>query len=397
MITIISKNQPHQSYNLVNSKDYISCLPEEILTKIFESLGNLELSRTVCGVSKLFYTIANQDTLWSPWMMHLELPQEEIPQGKIRDRVIKQILKLNSFTKEAAPLLDTLVKTAHEIDAIAGPIMYKKMLSEREKEILKQLTEEANKKIDLAGKLEQGFYGHLFLRRLGLSQFTFMETYAGKLSSSYGSNRAWQSVAFEYINENRLEEAKKVFNFIGNDYSLLPILERLVIEFCRKDQLNQAILILADWHASLAPQELLRDSLTSMQENIAQILLDYAKAKNQFSICEDLIIKYISKKEQKYCLMDLVDQLLQNKLIAEAGKLIEKYVSEWEEDQDVWQSIRLIDMCIQTKKFSRAWSVAIKNNDKDDFVLDSLSQAFSKAGMFKEVEKVNEKLNLKKN
>ncbi len=398
---IHSNFQTQELISLSNFKDFKDCksyLPDDVLTKIFAELGHLALSSTLCLVSQHWNVVASQDILWCSWTVALEISKEEINQGQNKQLTIGKIVRQRFLTKEAEPLLDKHVKTALEFDMASHEIMFKKNPSEEDKQFFNQLLEEVGEKLEISKKLKEGFRGNLLLRRIGLSNFDSMKKYAGKLQTSYGDDQAWQSIAFEYIRENQLEPVKEILNSsLKDNDSCWPIIDRIIGDFCRNDQLSEAIQFLETHLASFSPQQLLKYEHFSQLERTLESILSYAEKKKQFDIFENMVTKYICQKNQRRHLMNLVELLLKEKLSERARELIEKYSEEWEKDQDIFNFHRLIGIHVQIKNYKQALRLALKDcsEDEDNWLLKSLRRTFLDAGLLDQAKEVDERLSLK--
>lgn len=411
MLNNISFN--YQADQIVSIQD----LPEDVLmTSFFARLGHQELSCSICLVSKRWNVIASHDSLWRSFVVALEIPADQVNQGKNKQVIIEKIMQLKLLVKEVDPLLDQDVISNMQFELWKMQAYGSCTISvSKKEEELQWIDQKVKESKESCKKKQKGFNSHLLLRRIGLSNIGSLEKYAKHFNKKYELDAGWQSLASEFIRENQLEKVKEILKeqLSRGKESYYLILREVVCSFCVNNQPDEALQFLEREFAFFSlPTNLLNlfiaKGMIDYGENVVNAFLKDIQEKKRFDICENILTKstiaglVYSKKGQRDHILNLIEVLLENKQENKAKELIEKYAKEWEKDLKAEDkgsllaySYRMIPIYVRTRNNRQAWRLAFEDKSVDKHSLRYLHQVFLAAELFDEAKEVEERLDPK--
>ena len=345
------------------------------------------------AVSGDWRRLSEDHTLWSSLEALLKIPAPLGEGENPRPRVNQKIAELQSCVKESDPLLSAKILTEKEITdrqhSIAYCIGMYAVAEEEWQDFEEERRQMQENKMVIYDQLQKGLAAHVLLRRVGLSSYENLESYAERLLEQYAQENGWSVVVVERVQEGEIEEAERICNThlspMGRCDSLGFIIRGLYMDQrlddmfeCLKRNRREGEKNKKIWEGEAVNNIIgLATSLKRydlIESVIDEIELDALPGVSRILTIFDLLEKGTPSDDMR------VFRKYQKDLLTAPA---ENYILH-----------RAIPLLVKFGDIEGAWKNTLQNRDQDKLVLYVLRNAFANARLFEEMEKVKEMIAL---
>lgn len=341
-------------------------MPEEINLRIL-SLVNLKTLGQCFFVSKTWNALAQYDQLWQPFARKLEITGTT----GLKEACNTKLIQLIQVTKKVENVIAAITK-GFEDD---WETLFFHDEFGHHRAILELV------KIGHKDTLLKAWDVHHQLLSLGLISIQKLDKIAEVLNTHYADVWfIWSYLAIAKIEQGDREGAINLMHTHLKDvyFERVKVNKSMLTDMCKKNQLHEAI----EYFKAHCMEE-----LNNMNYNKSSTIFDHCLEYKQFDVAQ----KYINEFEtdnDKYLKFELIKAVLSEKQYDLAKGLIGKYYDPINDPQDVLSAIQWMDIFLKSGEISKASNIAHEWKNKSNFVIPSYKKKLLDNGFTKEAEKL---------